>query len=188
MNEDFADITSLARKAGTTGTPGLHRPILSSFADQIPIDKSKRPVRYALATPKFAGLAARSAEPSFIACPRLAAPLELPSFPPRAFANANAALVFLQLASRSACAESAMIPTARTLVPACPRPGTEPGCPAGRGGRQRSAKDGPVSKSPASQVSGLDAPESNHRGGSAATATLRGSDCRQAADLCDQGC
>jgi Recombinase len=64
----------------------------------------------------FTDTVARSATPPFPARRRLSAPFGFPSFTPRALATASASFVRREIASRSACATSAMIPTVRSFA------------------------------------------------------------------------
>ena len=61
-------------------------------------------------------MAAQSGAPPLPARLSAAAPLGLPSRTPRLLATASASLVRLEIASRSACATSAMIPTVRSVA------------------------------------------------------------------------
>ena len=72
--------------------------------------------RSAAKAPALADTAALSASPPFPARRRLSAPFGLPSFTPRALATAGASFVRPEIASRSACATSAMIPTVRSFA------------------------------------------------------------------------
>lgn len=65
----------------------------------------------------FCATASLSAPPSSPARLSAAAPLGLPSFTPRALAAASASFVRREIASRSYCATSAMMPTVRSLAP-----------------------------------------------------------------------
>jgi hypothetical protein len=64
----------------------------------------------------FAGTTALSAAPPLPARLRLAAPLGLPRFTPRALTTASASFVRREITSRSVCATSAMMRTARSFA------------------------------------------------------------------------
>jgi hypothetical protein len=64
----------------------------------------------------LAATVARGAAPPFPGRLSAAAPFGLPSFTPRALAAARTSRVRFEIASRSACATSAMIPTVRSFA------------------------------------------------------------------------
>ena len=76
-------------------------------------------------------MAALSGAPPLPARLSAAAPLGLPSFTPRLLATASASFVRFEIASRSCCATSAMIPTVRSFA----------------SGRSTAAKRTPLSRS-----------------------------------------